>query len=150
MASKIFVLAVFLDNRDFHAFGQDVPAGYVHTFESSPRSHPVNPARHPLKVCASTSSDSAVSLPVVAGSYSATNLLRQLSSPSPSPACSSKRCAEPSRSKTNVYHNCVEIRWSRGGRPAFVIAASVNTSLSTRINGSGAAKERELELSPVV
>ena len=52
------------------------------------------PRTSPLKVWARTSSNRDVSLPAVAGSYSATSR-RQLSNPSPSPACSSNRPSTP-------------------------------------------------------
>ena len=70
---------------------------YLLTFTSNSSSEP---RTSPLKVCARTSSSNDVSLPAVARSYSATNL-RQLRNPSPSPACSNKRCADPSKSSTN-------------------------------------------------
>ena len=73
--------------------------------EPSPRSRPAIPAPSPFKVCASTSSNRASPLPAVAGSYSAASL-HQLSSPSPSPARSNKRCAEPNQ-HVSWWQDCV-------------------------------------------
>ena len=71
---------------------------YLRIFMSNSSSEP---RTLPLKVCASTSSSSDVFRPAVVRSCSATSLCL-LNNPSPSLACSSKRCADPSKSGTNM------------------------------------------------
>ena len=108
VAFEVIVLDALLDHCDLHAIGQDFPTStFVPSdlhFELNQRTPHVN-----FESLCKTSSSSDVSPLAVASSYSATSL-SHLSNPSPSPACSSKRCADPSKNNTNIQCGCVETR----------------------------------------